>query len=109
MNSGDRARQKGPARAGGHTCGQVSEGTGRSPLDRLRSFIRTLCQLPVTLLQALLLLLLWLLRPLRRTMAARAKNRGSECSEETGELIRNYHKQAFEFISLALQIDEDDK
>uniref|UniRef100_A0A673FZ32 Fidgetin-like protein 1 n=1 Tax=Sinocyclocheilus rhinocerous TaxID=307959 RepID=A0A673FZ32_9TELE len=28
---------------------------------------------------------------------------------ETGELIRNYHKQAFEFISLALKIDEDEK
>uniref|UniRef100_A0A8C2K0I4 microtubule-severing ATPase n=1 Tax=Cyprinus carpio TaxID=7962 RepID=A0A8C2K0I4_CYPCA len=28
---------------------------------------------------------------------------------QTGELIRNYHKQAFEFISLALQIDEDEK
>ncbi|RXN09115.1 spastin-like isoform X1 [Labeo rohita] len=109
MNSGDRARQKGPARAGGQTCGQVSDGTGRSPLDRLRFLIRTLCQLPVTLLRALLLLLFWLLRPLRRTMAARTKDRGSECSEETGEVIRNYHKQAFEFISLALQIDEDDK
>lgn len=42
-------------------------------------------------------------------MAARAKDRGSEGCEETGELIRNYHKQAFEFISVALQIDEDEK
>ncbi|XP_073698289.1 spastin isoform X2 [Garra rufa] len=109
MNSGDKARQKGPACAGRNTCGQVFDRTGRSPLDRLRSFIRTLFQLPVTLLRALFLLFLWLLRPRRRTMAARAKDRGSEGCEEIAELIRNYHKQAFEFISLALQIDEDDK
>ncbi|XP_077102204.1 spastin isoform X2 [Siphateles boraxobius] len=108
MNSGDRARQRGSARAGGRTCAQVSDGTGRSPLlDRLRSFIRTLARLPLSLLRALLLLLLCLFRQTRRTMAA--KDRGSDGCDETGELIRNYHKQAFEFISLALQIDEDEK
>uniref|UniRef100_A0A672LM36 Spastin-like n=1 Tax=Sinocyclocheilus grahami TaxID=75366 RepID=A0A672LM36_SINGR len=105
MNSGDRARRRGSARAGG----RVSDRTGRTPLDRLRSFTRTLYRLPVSLLRALLLLLWWLFRPIRRTMAARAKDRGSEGCEETGELIRNYHKQAFEFISLALKIDEDEK
>ncbi|ROL46526.1 Spastin [Anabarilius grahami] len=109
MHSGDRARQRGSARAGGRTCVQVSDRTGRRPLDRLRSFIRTLCRLPLSLLRALLLLLLWLYRPIRRTMAASAKDRGPDGCDETGELIRNYHKQAFEFISLALQIDEDDK
>ncbi|XP_048052190.1 spastin isoform X3 [Megalobrama amblycephala] len=109
MHSGDRARQRGSARAGGRTCVQVSDGTGRRPLDRLRSFIRTLCRLPLSLLRALLLLLLWLYRPIRRTMAASARDRGSDVCDDTGELIRNYHKQAFEFISLALQIDEDDK
>lgn len=109
MHSGDRARQRGSARAGGRTCVQVSDRTGRRPLDRLRSFIRTLCRLPLSLLRALLLLLLWLYRPIRRTMATSAKDRGSDVCDDTGELIRNYHKQAFEFISLALQIDEDDK
>lgn len=109
MHSGDRARQIGPARSGGRTCGQVSDGTDRRPLDRLRSFIRTLRRLPVSLLRALLLLLLCLTRPIRRAMAASAKDRGSEGCEETGERIRNYHKQAFEFISVALQIDEDEK
>uniref|UniRef100_A0A8C2K0K2 microtubule-severing ATPase n=1 Tax=Cyprinus carpio TaxID=7962 RepID=A0A8C2K0K2_CYPCA len=109
MNSGDRTRRRGSARAGGRTHGQVSDRTGRTPRDRLRSFIRTLHRLPLSLLRALLLLLLWLFRPIRRTMAARAKDPGSEDCEETGELIRNYHKQAFEFISLALQIDEDEK
>uniref|UniRef100_A0A8C2DN09 Spastin n=1 Tax=Cyprinus carpio TaxID=7962 RepID=A0A8C2DN09_CYPCA len=109
MNSGHRARQIGPARAGGRTCGQVSDGTGQSPLDRLRSFIRILRRLPVSLLRALLLLVLCLTRPIRRAMAARAKDRGSEGCEETGDRIRDYHKQAFEFISLALQIDEDEK
>ncbi|XP_076599829.1 spastin-like [Chaetodon auriga] len=29
-------------------------------------------------------------------------------SKDSGELIRNYHKQAFEYISKALKIDEDD-
>uniref|UniRef100_A0A8C1CE17 Spastin n=1 Tax=Cyprinus carpio carpio TaxID=630221 RepID=A0A8C1CE17_CYPCA len=109
MNSGDRTKRRGSARAGGRTHGQVSDRTGRTPRDRLRSFIRTLHRLPLSLLRALLLLLLWLFRPIRRTMAARAKDPGSEDCEETGELIRNYHKQAFEFISLALQIDEDEK
>uniref|UniRef100_A0A8C1TXI5 microtubule-severing ATPase n=1 Tax=Cyprinus carpio TaxID=7962 RepID=A0A8C1TXI5_CYPCA len=109
MNSGYRARQIGPAREGGRTCAQVSDGTGQSPLDRLRSFIRILRRLPVSLLRALLLLLLCLTRPIRRAMAARAKDRGSEGCEETGDRIRDYHKQAFEFISLALQIDEDEK
>ncbi|XP_043095868.1 LOW QUALITY PROTEIN: spastin [Puntigrus tetrazona] len=106
MNPGARARQTGPARAGGRTCGQVSDRTGRSPL---RSFVRNLRRFPVSLLRALLLLLLSLIRPIRRTMAAKAKDRGSEGCEEIGELIRNYHKQAFEFISVALQIDEDEK
>ncbi|KAK7161295.1 hypothetical protein R3I94_004087 [Phoxinus phoxinus] len=109
MNSGDRARQRGSARAAGRTCAQVCDGTGRTPLllDRLRSFIRTLARLPLSLLRALLLLLLCLFRQTRQTMAA--KDRASDGCDETGELIRNYHKQAFEFISLALQIDEDDK
>lgn len=29
-------------------------------------------------------------------------------SKDSGEVIRNYHKQAFEYISKALKIDEDD-
>lgn len=28
--------------------------------------------------------------------------------KDSGELIKNYHKQAFEHISKALRIDEDD-
>ncbi|KAI7811063.1 spastin isoform X2 [Triplophysa rosa] len=109
MTSGKGARHRGSARAGGLTCAQVTDETGRGPLDRLRSLIRTLCRIPCSLLWALLLLLSWLYRPFRRTMAARAKDVGSESCDDTGEQIRNYHKQAFEFISVALQIDEDDK
>ncbi|XP_047459347.1 spastin isoform X2 [Mugil cephalus] len=30
-------------------------------------------------------------------------------SKDSGEVIKNYHKQAFEYISKALRIDEDDK
>lgn len=29
-------------------------------------------------------------------------------SKDNGEVIKNYHKQAFEYISSALRIDEDD-
>lgn len=29
-------------------------------------------------------------------------------NKDTGEVIKNYHKQAFEYISRALRIDEDD-
>lgn len=29
-------------------------------------------------------------------------------SKDSGEVIKNYHKQAFEYISKALRIDEDD-
>uniref|UniRef100_A0A8C7RXY3 microtubule-severing ATPase n=1 Tax=Oncorhynchus mykiss TaxID=8022 RepID=A0A8C7RXY3_ONCMY len=31
------------------------------------------------------------------------------CEQDIGEQIRNHHKQAFEYISVALRIDEDDK
>nr|XP_055060463.1 spastin isoform X3 [Misgurnus anguillicaudatus]XP_055060464.1 spastin isoform X4 [Misgurnus anguillicaudatus] len=109
MISWDGARHRGSARAGGHTCIQVSDGTARGPLDRLCALTRTLCRFPCSLLQALLLLLVWLYRPFRQAMAARAKDHGSESCDETGEQIRNYHKQAFEYISVALQIDEEDK
>ncbi|XP_029558032.1 spastin isoform X2 [Salmo salar] len=30
-------------------------------------------------------------------------------SKDNGEIIKNYHKRAFEYISVALKIDEDDK
>ncbi|XP_051993423.1 spastin-like isoform X2 [Xyrauchen texanus] len=110
MTSGHGARHRGvTARTGGHTCGQVSDRTGCAPLDQLRSLIRTVYWLPVSLLRAVLLLLLWLYRPIHRSMAAKTKDVGSEGCDNTGEQIRNYHKQAFEFISVALQIDEDDK
>ena len=28
--------------------------------------------------------------------------------KDSGEVIKNYHKQAFEYVSKALRIDEDD-
>ncbi|MEQ2168644.1 hypothetical protein GOODEAATRI_016951, partial [Goodea atripinnis] len=36
-----------------------------------------------------------------------AKTNASK-SKDSGELIKNHHKQAFEYISKALRIDEDD-
>ncbi|XP_056312512.1 spastin isoform X2 [Danio aesculapii] len=102
MNSGHRVRLR-----GGRACGPVSDGSARG--NRLRFYTRSLSRVPEWFLRVLLLLLRWLCQPIRRAMAARAKECGSDGSEETGERIRNYHKQAFEFISVALQIDEDEK
>lgn len=102
MNSGHKARLR-----GGRACGPVSDGSARG--NRLLFYTRSLSRVPEWLLRVLLLLLRWLFQPIRRAMAARAKECGPDGSEETGERIRNYHKQAFEFISVALQIDEDEK
>ncbi|XP_030635672.1 spastin isoform X2 [Chanos chanos] len=53
--------------------------------------------------------LAWVCKRICRTMAARPKEHGSKEYDDTGEQIRNHHKQAFEYISVALRIDEDDK
>ncbi|KAG7492886.1 hypothetical protein MATL_G00019280 [Megalops atlanticus] len=58
------------------------------------------------------ILFAWMCERLSQAMAARAKRPediGKEELEDSGELIRNHHKQAFEYISAALRIDEDDK
>ncbi|XP_072559566.1 spastin [Paramormyrops kingsleyae] len=58
------------------------------------------------------LLFAWVCERLSRVMATRAKlpeqHAGKE-TEDCGEQIRNHHKQAFEYIAVALRIDEDDK
>ncbi|KAJ8250176.1 hypothetical protein COCON_G00220980 [Conger conger] len=53
----------------------------------------------------------WLREQLFRVMAAkvnRAEDLNDDC-DDNGERIRNHHKQAFEYISVALRIDEDNK
>ncbi|XP_035262226.1 spastin isoform X1 [Anguilla anguilla] len=60
------------------------------------------------------ILFAWVCERLSRAMAASAKRPeesdvGSKEYEDSGELIRSHHKQAFEYISVALRIDEDDK
>ncbi|XP_015218379.1 spastin isoform X2 [Lepisosteus oculatus] len=55
----------------------------------------------------------WLCERLSGAMAAKSKlpataDLGKDC-EDNGERVRNHHKQAFEYISIALRIDEDDK
>uniref|UniRef100_A0A8C9T7F2 Spastin n=1 Tax=Scleropages formosus TaxID=113540 RepID=A0A8C9T7F2_SCLFO len=60
----------------------------------------------------LALLFAWLFARLSGTMAARAKTAQEPASRERdddGEQIRQHHKQAFEYISVALRIDEDEK
>ncbi|KAL2086500.1 hypothetical protein ACEWY4_017559 [Coilia grayii] len=53
----------------------------------------------------------WLFKRTPRAMAARPKPEDRSCKEhdDISEQIRNHHKQAFEYISVALKIDEDDK
>lgn len=55
----------------------------------------------------------WLCERLSQAMAARPKQKADELEnkvcEDSDEPIRNHHKQAFEYISVALRIDEDDK
>ena len=51
---------------------------------------------------------------LSRAMATTSKTQSNpqgnnKVCEDSGELIRNHHKQAFEYISVALRKDEDDK
>ncbi|MCI4393926.1 hypothetical protein PGIGA_G00163090 [Pangasianodon gigas] len=54
-------------------------------------------------------LLAWFFKPISRTMATRAREADGRDSDATGDLIKKHHKQAFEFISVALRIDEDEK
>ncbi|XP_048842968.1 spastin-like isoform X2 [Brienomyrus brachyistius] len=58
------------------------------------------------------LLFAWVCERLSQAVATRAKvpeqHAGKE-TEDCGEQIRSHHKQAFEYISVALRIDEDDK
>uniref|UniRef100_A0A8C8J2E0 microtubule-severing ATPase n=1 Tax=Oncorhynchus tshawytscha TaxID=74940 RepID=A0A8C8J2E0_ONCTS len=57
----------------------------------------------------------WLCERMSRAMVARPKQPAADehankvCKQDSGEQIRNSHKQAFEYISVALRIDEDDK
>uniref|UniRef100_A0A8C7G1E5 Spastin n=1 Tax=Oncorhynchus kisutch TaxID=8019 RepID=A0A8C7G1E5_ONCKI len=57
----------------------------------------------------------WLCERMSRAMVARPKQPAADehankvCKQDRGEQIRNSHKQAFEYISVALRIDEDDK
>ncbi|XP_066553302.1 spastin isoform X2 [Amia ocellicauda] len=53
----------------------------------------------------------WLCERMSRSMAAKSQRPpelGKE-GEDDGVRIRNHHKKAFEYISVALRIDEDDK
>ncbi|KAK3510865.1 hypothetical protein QTP70_022827 [Hemibagrus guttatus] len=61
------------------------------------------------LLSRLCALLAWFFRPFYRIMATKPKEGDGRHYNATGELIKRHHKQAFEFMSVALRIDEDDK
>ncbi|KAL7845466.1 hypothetical protein AOLI_G00236580 [Acnodon oligacanthus] len=54
-------------------------------------------------------LICWISPLFRRGMAASPPELGAAEPDAAGERIRNHHRQAFEFISVALRIDEDEK
>lgn len=41
-------------------------------------------------------------------MRVKSAKMNASKGKDSGEVIRNYHKQAFEYVSKALRIDEDD-
>ncbi|XP_035634811.1 spastin-like isoform X2 [Oncorhynchus keta] len=109
-------KKRGPAGSppdGGATCDQVS-----LHKRNLYYFSYPLLAL-FAVLRVLVLhfgeLFVWLCERMSRSMAARPKQRAADehankvCEQDIGEQIRNHHKQAFEYISVALRIDEDDK
>uniref|UniRef100_A0A8C8J3D5 microtubule-severing ATPase n=1 Tax=Oncorhynchus tshawytscha TaxID=74940 RepID=A0A8C8J3D5_ONCTS len=109
-------KKRGPAGSppdGGATCDQVS-----LHKRNLYYFSYPLLAL-FAVLRVLVLhfgeLFAWLCQRMSRAMAARPKQRAADehankvCEQDIGEQIRNHHKQAFEYISVALRIDEDDK
>uniref|UniRef100_A0A674AT27 Spastin n=1 Tax=Salmo trutta TaxID=8032 RepID=A0A674AT27_SALTR len=109
-------KKRGPAGSppdGGATCDQVS-----LHKRNLYYFSYPLLAL-FAVLRVLVLhfgeLFAWLCERMSRAMAARPKQRAADehankvCEQDIGEQIRNHHKQAFEYISVALRIDEDDK
>ncbi|KAK6300264.1 hypothetical protein J4Q44_G00283620 [Coregonus suidteri] len=109
-------KKRGPAGSppdGGDTCDQVTRYKRNLyyfsyPLLALFAVLRVLV-LHFGVLFA------WLCERLSRAMAARHKQRAADehgikvCEQDSGEQIQNHHKQAFEYISVALRIDEDDK
>lgn len=109
-------KKRGPAGSppdGGATCDQVS-----LHKRNVYYFFYPLLAL-FAVLRVLVLhfgeLFAWLYERMSRAMAARPKQRAADehankvCEQDIGEQIRNHHKQAFEYISVALRIDEDDK
>ncbi|XP_064821357.1 spastin-like isoform X2 [Oncorhynchus masou masou] len=109
-------KKRGPAGSppdGGTTCDQVS-----LHKRNLYYFSYPLLAL-FAVLRVLVLhfgeLFAWLCERMSRAMAARPKQRAADehankvCEHDIGEQIRSHHKQAFEYISVALRIDEDDK
>ncbi|KAM9454542.1 spastin isoform 2-T2 [Clarias gariepinus] len=76
------------------------------PRLALLSPLLALCSALGVVISHLCALVAWLAKPFARTMAAKAQD--PDC-DATGDLIKKHHKQAFEFISEALRIDEDEQ
>lgn len=112
-STGGRGRKKRGAGSSpdGDTCDQVSLRDVRRisyyfyPLFALFALFRVLAA-------HLGALCAWLCARLTRGMASRPRQvdqQGNKVCEYSVEKIRSHHKQAFEYISVALRIDEDDK
>ncbi|XP_028828077.1 spastin isoform X1 [Denticeps clupeoides] len=102
---GSGAAETGPS-PDRNTCAQVA-----LHKRTLRYSVCQLVALPRVVALSFWFLLAWLCGRISGTMAARP-DRVEDFSrsgfDDTGERIRNHHKQAFEYISVALRIDEDE-
>ncbi|XP_046899577.1 spastin isoform X2 [Hypomesus transpacificus] len=113
-STGGRGRKKRGAAftPDGDTCDQVS--LHRRNLYYFSYPLRALFALIRFLAEHCGVLFAWLCEGLSRPMVTRPKTQANpqgnnKVCEDSGERIRNHHKQAFEYISVALRIDEDDK
>ncbi|KAL4639901.1 spastin isoform X1 [Arapaima gigas] len=113
---GGRGRKK--KGSGGGSSAQ--EGAAHDQVSQLHRRNLYACSYPLLAVFALLraialqfaLLLAWLFTRLSGAMAARDRD-PQELDrterDDVGDQVRQHHKQAFEYISMALRIDEDDK
>lgn len=113
--SGVKWKKRTAARIGpvpGDTCDQEALPPPPPPLYHLLVLFSPLLALYSVLgvvVSRLCALFARIFKPIRRTMATKPREADGRDSDATGELIKKHHKEAFEFISRALRIDEDEK
>ncbi|XP_064173237.1 spastin-like isoform X1 [Anguilla rostrata] len=115
MSSANGRNRKTKASAGPITC-DVPDQVSQHNWNLYYCFLNPLLLAVFVLCRGftlyLRILLAWVREQLFRVMAAKVKRAADSADkdyDDNGERIRNHHKQAFEYISVAFRIDEDDK